>query len=197
LIRVEQELKFRLFTATPFGIPNTGVFINMSQVPQGDTDNTRNGDTILVKSIQIKGIITIQQPLNVVRVIVFQWKPRNTPVAVITDQGPRFEKILLNGLGAAPDPWSYYTKDYASQYRILWDKTFILIGNSSTADYPNTTMSHRYFTKRVVPKIKKLQFDSGTADGFNQIFIGYISDAPGGGPVPTTLVSTRINYTDS
>lgn len=201
LIRKRQETKFFVLPTATYSQSTTAAVTGISAIPEGDTDNERNGDKLQwVKSIRLKYTIrtpsyqAMTQPAYNVRVIVFQWKEESTPAP---------GDILLTGPSTVVDWLSFYSWDKKSLYTILYDRTHVLSGNGffdTTADIntPSTTTSA--ITRSAVINIKKAkkdaQFLSGTVTGINKFWVLTISDSTVS-PHPNITMDTQVFFTDS
>jgi len=55
-------------------------------IPQGDTDITRDGDQLFMRSFEILYDIIASDATNVLRVLLFIWKPTSTPESDIVNK---------------------------------------------------------------------------------------------------------------
>lgn len=168
----------------------TGTILPLTNVIQNTTDTGRIGDKIKPLSIlwniliQWNGSVTAGTSINVVRIIIFRWKP------FFADVAPTPGKILQL-VGQINTPHSPLAHDGRNQFNVIIDKTIVFdVVNSIT---------------RVVKGSKKLKGDhfirykaASTTNSSNGLYIMYISDAVATvGPFPAVARSIiRINYDD-
>jgi len=194
LIHSEQEIKYKLYsnnttaTTTPFltSLP--------FDIAQGDTDQERDGDQLRwIGKIHFRYGIETADVLNTVRIIIFQWHPSSTNAPI-----PDPTQILAPGPSGSADIYSHYQHDSRQEYRILFDKTHVVIGNASADTNPATTTSYIYRRYRISLRKarKKSQFTAGTVFGTNKFFLMYLSDSSAS-PNPAFAYSSKVFFTDS
>lgn len=188
LISVRQELKYHVSQTSALAVGTAGQIFQISDIPQGDTDITRDGDRLMLKKFFVRGSILYSDATNIFRLIFFQWKPATTPTIA---------SILLNGPSVAPDVWSSYAHDQRQMYNILWDKTWHLEGNAAAATSPLTPTSQKLFKVTIARRFaKQLQYTAGTTAGTNQIWYLALSDSAAVGH-PGITMSVKFHFTDS
>lgn len=178
-------------------LPGTSwVFDRMTDVPQSttaSTDITRIGDLITLKNLRIR-ISIFPNPLNViryryVRVVIFQWKPNSAlaaPVATALFQtDPVPGTITYN---------SFWGRDTRTQYKVLFDRTFILSGDT-TAGYTESLVRQVNTFVPMRKMIKDLRFSASGLEAANHLYIGTIADTSVGGP--TVKCAWYIDFTDA
>lgn len=183
------EKKYIQFNYVPgAGVPYTGQMQPVTVIPQGTTDSDRSGDQIALRSIEIQwgwyidgSVIPSTELTNIVRIIVFQWIPDTVPVR---------DNILSIGVTTPPSlyPHAPYNHDKRFQFRILYDKKQHLSYYG-----PAVAIGRKRITR--FPQ-RKIQFQSGTTVGTNQIYVLYLSDS-GATPNPTMSSSVKVNYQDN
>jgi len=176
-IKFDMELKYFAGSASPFAVDLSGSVVDVTPIPQGDTDQSRDGDEVTLQHIELGYQIVCADATNMVRVIMFQWLPNNTP-SVST--------ILLSS-GASYSPLSALSTDQRPLYRILYDKIHFL---SLAANYNNGDM-----VKRKIP-VAKAQFIAGSTAGTSHIYLLFISDS-GAASHPTASYYVKTEYFDS
>jgi len=172
-----------------FGIPSSGVTYQLSLIPQGDTDVTRDGDRLTLTSVNIRGSVYCGDVTNIVRVIFFQWRPQSFPsVSDILSKGEDGTNVGVH---------SFYNHDKRSEFKILSDRTYSLAGYGTTTS-PYGVDTEKLFNINISKKlIKNLQYVNGsTSVGSNQIHYIAISDSDAT-PNPTLTFKIRINYIDA
>lgn len=188
LIAVRQELKFYVSQTSVQTVSSSGVLFQLTNMAQGDTDQDRDGDRLMLKKFFVRGAVQYADVTNLFRIIFFQWKPASTPT---------ISSILLPGPSTAPDVWSSYAHDSRQQFNILWDKTWHLEGNASAATAPLTPSSQKLFKVSISRRFaKQLQYAGGTTTGTNQIYYLAVSDSAAVSH-PTVTMSVKFHFTDS
>lgn len=153
------EKKYYLHSNGSSSISDTGYIWPLSDVPQGDTDQTRNGDSLYLRTVRILGDVRAGDTTNACRVIVFQWLDDSTPTVASVLQ-------TTSGVTAVFSP---YLHDQRKKFRIMYDKMFVVAANGNDAKV--------FDTKYLRPPIKKVAFTAATTTGSNKIFLLLISDS--------------------
>lgn len=182
--KIAQELKYHGEFDSLTTVSNAGLLpICFTDITQGDTDLTRDGDAVNIKGVVIRG--TLQASTvdlrNLIRCIVFQWYP------IDTASTPSILNIIhQTGAYGIIAP---YNHDLRNQYKILADRTFLV---------DQETNRYRRFQIKVPMKYmkKKIQYVGGDLYGSNHLFMLFISDSASG-TNPTISYYTRVWFTDS
>lgn len=87
----------------------------LNDVPQGDTDITRDGDSLKCQGLTLRGLLSRVGADATVRMVLV-WDKTN--IATVND--------ILNLSGSTSAPWSNKNYDHRFQTRILYDRTFTL-----------------------------------------------------------------------
>jgi len=179
------------------GVTSAGAIVLITNIPQGITDNSRVGDQLMIKDMFLNLTAVVADTSNLVRFIIFQWKPQSIPV--VSD-------ILFNGPTLNPDVWSQYSNDTRQDYRIIFDSLNSMIGNGTVvpvtlSQYPPQDSSQPIiaWNRRMIAPIKRVQYVGGsTTVASNLCYILYISDsAPLAPPHPVVTGVIRTHYTDA
>lgn len=188
VIRQQQEMKYAWITgSTSFGGTGAGtgpITTQLTQIPQGDTDQQRDGDKFRLIRHRFRAFVHPgSQTLCQVRVIVFQWFPTSTPVIA---------SILITGGTGSIDVTSEYNHDRRQEYRILMDK--MLTAGTSEGAGAQKAIKHIYNYK---DKHANCQMNAGsTVDGTNQVWLIAISDT-GAATYPSLKYTMKFFFTDS
>jgi len=164
------------------------------QIPQGDGDNTRDGDHLTwCGSIPIRWevINATTDVYDHVRVILFQWHPNDTTP-------PTVGNVLLLGPTGVSDIFSMYNHDRRQDYKILYDRTVTTVQESNILAVPVDVNYTRYVQGTVSLKKarKQVQFLGGGLTGTNQIYLLAISDSTAA-THPLLTWSSKIFFRDS
>lgn len=148
------------------GVSYLGSLIDLTVIAQGVTDSTRLGDSINLKSVQMKWTWSLGTTPNTVRVIVFQWFgdaniDAPTPSSIL--QG-----TFIGGVGA---PHAPYTKDSVGfKCQVVFDEVQLLdtYRPSQLGSFMITADKFRH---------KKVQYNGGgTTAVANSVWVLFISD---------------------
>jgi hypothetical protein len=160
----------------------------ISAMPQGDTDNARDGDAVnLVKlwfkfECYLQGIGGTNDFTDQVRLIFYQWHPMSTGAAPVP------ANVLIDLSVAQSPTMSAYQWDNRKDFKILYDRTFNLSGNGPSDIGTMGTIN-----------LKNVQshFSNGSSTlGTNQIFAMISSDSLVA-THPQFNLYTRVIYTDA
>lgn len=183
IIARQQELK--TFVKGAVGVSNSNVptIVSLTDIPLGQTDNSRIGNHVHLKSLAGWFHFIAGDATNTMRCILFKWKENdtyNTPTAA---------QILANGPTGAPDVFSSYNRDSPGNFTIL--KDWYMIGSTGT--------SSPFLIQKKQLSIKltgKAQFwsDVGTT-GTNKIYLMFISDSSAV-THPSVSYNTEVGYSD-
>lgn len=167
-------------------IDRVGAFFNLGLdgLPQGTSTQSRIGNEIEIKSINIHGYITCADAFNYFRIIVFQWRKDATSLTVPN-------QILFNNNFSGFTWLSFYAKEYAGDFRILKDKTF----HMELTPGPLTLPFHWLIKKRFNKNIRYNSQIGGNLTVKDSIFILCISDSALS-PHPNIAFESRINFVD-
>lgn len=148
------------------------------QIPQGNTDESRNGEKLRVKSLNTKLVISkASNPSNTcVRIVLVK-----VPI-VSTETNPATQ--VFNGAYFQ----TFRNMEYTKKFRVVWDKTVSLNSISS---------------KKFLSKFNKLDlpvsYTSGAGDSIeaNGYYLMTLSDSQSSGDNPTVTIRTRTRYIDN
>lgn len=141
LVNVEKHPLLTNATVTPDNV--TGTFSCLNLVAQGDTNTSRTGNSILMRSvnINIRYSINASASHSTIRTILFWDKEANGSTPIISD-------IL-----ATASALGNYNHDEASRFQVLYDKPLVL---------SNTGTQELY--KRIYKRLQRhTHFDGTTA----------------------------------
>lgn len=175
VVRKVQEKKYWPFLNSTT-ISLVGSLLDVSGVTQGDTDVTRDGDQLTVKSMIINFSNTVADGSNYLRFIAFQWYPATTPTSA---------DVILDTTQPIISPYAHDTR---YQYRILQDKLC----------YVDTDDPNRLCMMKVTRgfKTRTIQYIGGGTTGTNKIYVFVFSDS-GAAPHPAVAWSGKLNFVDS
>lgn len=193
----KEELKYFLTNQALADISNAGTILDLTLVPQGQTDTTRVGDQLtLCGTLELRG--TLQSQVNTVtsqrslcRTIIFQWKSNTVPVVA---------DILLVGPSGATDVYSHYNHDQRQMYTVLHDSIHKLVGNGAAGLAWNPDVHKILYIK--VPLYgkkgaKTLQYAGATTAGTNHVYSLFISTEPGGAGCPDMFYQSKVFFRDA
>lgn len=171
------------------------VLQSLTLVTQGDSDTTRDGDKIHMRSISVIGYI-VNTTTQVVgsRLIIFQWLGQDVPGAT--------DIIVPTGGSADAYTWvrGHYNHDHRHLFRILYDRR-ILLGGSTNANLPTNIMFSAKLNIGLLAAKKRcvstLQFQAGgtTADAHVYLLcLSSVTDASG--IEPDLTYESKFNYSE-
>ncbi len=160
----------------------SGAVYSITDIPQGDTDTTRDGDSLFLKSVQLRYSVVAGDTTNLVRLVMFQY---------LDDTTPTVSNILNSGyLGAAGAPLTPFHHDERSKYRILYDS-----GPMSVDTY-NPQLVRKVFVKNNKKMVNQIRYNGGTTTGSNKIYLIELSDS-GAASHPSFNTISKVNFNDS
>lgn len=171
------ELKYGTSTYTNT-VSYTGTIQSLCDISQGDSDTTRDGDSLTISSLELRGFFVAGDAYNVCRVMLVQWFPTD-------GVAPTISQILVN-TGNLYASISVKAHDYRQQFKVLYDKILVV----------NTYNPTKMFYKKVYPKRRKIQYVAGTNTGNNKIYIIMISDSSAVSH-PSVYYDNKILFKDS
>ena len=115
---INSEMKQYELTSTANVVDYTGTILQLSNIAQGDTTSTREGRSILMNYLNIRGVITRVSSSSILRMIVFQDTQQNG-VVPSTDQ-------VLSTVGDGYAPFSGLEPSFAGRFKILSSNTISL-----------------------------------------------------------------------
>lgn len=146
-------------------------------VPQGDTDLTRDGDQIEMKSLSIGYQVTTGDPNNIVRLTFIQWFATSVPTVSEIFSDTSTIGLLMGG----------FAQDYrrTEQFKVL--KDILVVVNSYS---PNVCGKFNIKNMR-----KRLGFLSGGTNGAGHIYYIMTSDSSAISH-PTAQIASHLSFYD-
>lgn len=167
----------------------TYVISSVSDIPQGQTDVTRIGDSLQVKNLHLQFIVApavAAALVGYVRVCVFQFTQQfsvNPPTGANTRQADPIGGVTHLS------PWIV---DGRAAIRPLYDQMFVLPDNGVAGQYPI------YINQRINLSSAKKTItynNASTTDAWDKIYIGAVSNLAAN--FPTVRWLTQLDYTDA
>lgn len=159
----QSEKKYYDQNAANANIDYTGVIYNLSSIPQGDTDVSRDGDGLKLTSLQIRWLMEVGTSPNTFRIIVFQWLPATTPTVSDVLSSTYASSVL--------QPLSPFKHDMNANFRILHDS------NTRVVDtYRPSITGKIYITTRNKKLKQDVHFNAGTTTGVNKLYMIVVSN---------------------
>jgi len=204
LVDRRSELKWFQPTLASQAVTATGTVVGMTDIAQGDTDQTREGDQLrLCGNIQFRGFIHTDitgdttQHLPKIRLVIFQWHPQ-TESGGATE--PTVANLLDNGPSGSPDIFSIPKHDNRFMYTILYDRLYRMVGPGVAAGGPMNPMQEKIISRNISLSRarKKIQYSAGSQTvACNHLYIMYISDLAADAQNPTITWSAKIVFRDN
>lgn len=178
LINVEK--KFFDVSYGNTGVSSTGAVIPLSQIAQGDSYNTRDGNSVLCQSLQWRAELTANSTsaINVIRMLIFSDNENRSATPAVSD-------VLEDLTAPVISPLLHIV---GTRFNVLCDKCFTL---------SNTGNSWKTMVKKFLRHNEHMKYISGTATDTREgnLYALFISDA--GTNTPTIHFYSRIRYTDN
>lgn len=172
------------------GVTNLGTLLAIASPAVGNTVNTRIGDSIITKRLEVQYNVTGYDVTNIMRVILFQWHnddglnaPAIGDIISAADVGTPLAPLgRLNW-----DQWK------AKDFTVIMDNVHTLRWNNTTAAPGSDSQTVRKniekgFTKRI-------QLNAAAVTGFGNFYLLFISDSAVAGH-PKFECTIRHVYTD-
>lgn len=142
-------------------ISSTHFVDDLMAVPQGDTEQSRDGDAIKITQCRIKGHIIGTDASNIIRMTVIRWKPNTIPTAADI-----YDDTTIGANGAMFSAFKHTTRD---SFVVLADKYIKVEG----ATYGNI---QKMFNIYIKPQ-PKTTFNGALTTGQNKLYIIWSSDS--------------------
>lgn len=178
VVKRTQEKKYYPY-ANSGTVGSTGYLLDLTTIPQGDTDTSRDGDALRVTSIQINFAWAAADAYNICRMVMFQWMPASSP-----GSPPALSDIFVDTADAVISPFAHDTR---KSYRILADKTCIV-----DTDDPMKICKMYVYRKFM----RNIQYSGGTTTGTGNIYCWLVTDS-NVSTHPAVSWSGKTNFTDS
>lgn len=182
VINRQAEKKYFDYSANTT-VSNSGYLLKLSEVPQGDSDVSRDGDQLTIRSLQFntETLVGVNETggTNKVRIIIFQWFP-NTAAGY-----PTLNNLLLDVTSPFLSP---YAHDYRFNFRILADRT-------ASVDDGDPSRMMKFFIRRFARR--KIQYVGASATSYTNGLFAYLVSDSGAIPHPTVYWSGKLNYSDT
>mgnify|MGYP000011215041 FL=1 len=181
LINVEKKYSDVTSGASPILVNYSGAIVQLTNIAQGDAINQRGGNSILMKSLMVRGYVEHNTgiPHSIVRVMLVL-DTMNTGTA------PTVANIL-SSTGGVWAPSSLPNVTDKTRFKILSDKTFDLNNGA------NTIKSFKTYVK--LNKHAKYTGSLGTDEFKNQLYMLYVSDVNASDP--GIVYYARVGYYDN
>lgn len=177
-IAAAQEMKFH-DTPIAAGQSSIGGLYDLTNMGQGDTNETRNGNKIKPRWIDARLNVEAADNINTMRLIFFQWHALATPTP---------DEILDPTLVGAT--WGPFTpiKIPGGMFRILSDRTYLVENGSGGAVHAKANV-------RLSPNLRDCEYEGTGTTGPEHVYLLAISDS-GVSPHPPLTGVVRVAYTD-
>lgn len=150
----------------------SGSAIDISQVTVGDTDSTRSGDRLTIKSIHVRGNCYVADTGgNLIRVMLIQ--------CLRTDSStiPQVSNEILQSTvaGTVFAPFGSYAKDFAGYTWVpLYDTTLAVSDTGMNLQQFEIKIKPKDFKRKAKPYI---QYEGGAVTGVGKIYLVLYSDS--------------------
>lgn len=161
-------------------ITNSGTVASLTAIANGDGQGARTGNSIFVRSFNLKGRLQYTTGGNsqqTIRISVVMDKQQ------VGDTSPSYSDIYSN-----PAPWSHLNPATVGRFKVLWTRTFVVdpVGKTGLPFQINIPMRHHV----------RYNGTSGTDIQRGGLFLTYISDQ-GTSNYPIIDAEYRLSYHDN
>lgn len=160
---------------------------------QGTSDQTRIGDKVRLKRIEMTYVLTANASAtddHFVRVILFQWKLDSA--ARDPDDVDILQSIATYATGYRV-PSALINYDYRNNFNILYDRMHLVQAGTNTYNAAFTPRIVKVFGKKLH---KEVSFKGATTDGVGKIYVLQISDITSVAESPQSSCQIRTVYAD-
>lgn len=155
----------------------------LNDIAQGDGDDQRVGDTVTIRSVQIKGKIV--QNVDTADTEYY------TRIVVVQEKSPQGTAATWLSVFAADTVDTLRSRNRPTDFRIIWDKTYRSMKDTAQGVIRATT--HFKMFKKL--NLKTEYNDSATPPQIGGLYIMATSNVPATGNLDLTC-NTRVRYTD-
>jgi len=185
-VRRKGENPLHFFDSNTLALSPTtsGQVVNLFGPAQGSTTSSRVGDTLFYDKMWLNYSVSQLNSdlISATRVIIFQWHPNSALLA------PNVADIMQL---AADNVYSFYDWQYSNQSIILYDRVHVQAGSATEAA---SSGNQGYFGEIDLSKARKrVEFDNGTVNGSNLIYLLITSDS-NITPFPNVALKSRISF---
>lgn len=159
----------------------------LTEVIQGDSSVNRDGKSILAKSIQVSGILTMDTVAAAAnfRVMIVRDNTYDGAVPTLGVTGTAATDLLENGTL----PWSPINKDLQGKYTIVKDMRADLFTVSRFTKQFNIFLN--------LPDNFHIKYDDGTTERKNNLYIVAFSSLPAASNPPSIKYTSRLRFYDN
>lgn len=168
------------FSAASIG--STGSILSMMQCTIGDTDTTRDGNQITIKSVMLYYSAIVGDTTNAVRLILILDKQPNGAAPTVND--------ILESTGSVVTPYNPINYQNRTRFKFLMNKFMFVSTNGPEV------LGGKYFKKFKKPIVVSYNETSGLPNT-NALWLLAISDSAVGVPNPSVYVQSRVYFYDA
>lgn len=172
-------------SATAIASTTGVVFGGFCLPPRGTGENQRVGDVVRLSSFTVEGSMICSDATNIMRVIVFRWRPDNSI------DSPSWTKILQDTTNLPFFSPINEASLQQSKIHVLLDKSYTMVLNTASG---LKRFKWRFYGKRLGKK--KLAFNTNAITGMDNIYMFMISDSLAVSH-PAVQFQTRVVFTDA
>lgn len=176
----DEEEKYAIVQAA-YTVNTTCGIYNIANTSQGSSGGTHVGDECRLTSIWIRWAMGVADVTNVMRMIVFVWKPNMAFVAPAATS-------ILKTVTPPNQITSCYNEDGEDQYTILYDLVQPLSTIGGTPSNPCGVFKRKLNLKQ--------DYATGSSNCSNNIYVLLVSDS-GAVTDPYVYFTSRVGFTDA
>ena len=177
IVNYNREKKHFASGNVALNISDVFTFYPLTDIPQGDTQSTRDGEQLKIVSGSVLGSIKGSGGENVIRIFVFRWSMNSTPTAADVFQ------IVSPSIGSFYSPINQRNKQFI---HVIHDRMHTLSGTGQGSKIISVK----------IPSQPKITYNTSAVTGANKIYMVTISD-DAATPFPILAYRSEIIYTDS
>lgn len=177
IVSTNQEHKYLDIVFNNSTIDYSGSSFSLADVPQGDTDSTRDGDALMPTSLDIRLSITNADATNLIRICIIRWHSNVSTLAVAN---------ILQYANQTYAPQTPFVHDGRGEFQVLHDG----LHSTNTVNKPQIILR-----KKLRLAKKAVHYTAGTTAGREKIFLIALSDSAAASH-PYIAGYIRFNYTD-
>lgn len=184
---VNSEMHRNELTGASINPTYNGSIVNLTNISQGDTDLTRTGLSIKLQTLRMRGNVAPSENASAplyqqARMIIFRGKQENGVAYTASDL------LATTGSFYAPNSLKNWTERFRTQ--VLYDKTYNLVGKSSTGPLANIPFDIK------LKLTGHVNYSSGSNDiEDGGLYILFISNDLSW--APTIVYNYRLTFTDN
>lgn len=180
MIKRDLEVKSIISGINLAAVASTPTFQKLTEIPVGTSDNSRIGNHVHLKRLNVRLSVFPADATNTFRLIFIRYMENDLYTGT-----PTGGQILANLSGGATDVLAPYNRETTEAYKVIKDVTISM-----------TLTQNACITKVFsIPLRGKAQYVGATTDGIGKLYFMYLSDSTAI-THPTMSWQTEVLYSD-